>query len=161
RRPTRRFVFYPAQLVPYKNHRLLVEMLGLWAKRRPDRPIDLVVTGHSSEGTPDGWDAGIQRAGVVGRGHAMATVPQPCLGALYATAHAVMVPSLYEQGSYPLLEALRAGCPVASSDIPTLREQGGPMGDAMLYFNPLDPEAAYAALAKIDADRDGIIRSQQ
>ena len=47
------------------------------------------------------------------------------LPALYAGAMAVVMPSLYEGFGMPVLEALRCGARVVSSDIPEMREAGG------------------------------------
>lgn len=48
------------------------------------------------------------------------------LAALYQGATAFVMPSVYEGFGMPLLEARIAGAPVLASDIPELREAGGP-----------------------------------
>lgn len=65
------------------------------------------------------------------------------LAALYARAELVVVPSLYEGFGLPVLEAFRAGAPVACSDRASLPEVAG---DAALTFDPGDDAALVAAL---------------
>ena len=49
----------------------------------------------------------------------------------------MVFPSLFEGFGLPLLEAMHFGAPVASSNVGSLPEVGG---DAVAYFDPLDPE---------------------
>ena len=44
-----------------------------------------------------------------------------------------MLPSLYEGFGLPVLEAMKNGCPVLTSNVSSLPEAGG---DAALYFDP-------------------------
>lgn len=53
-------------------------------------------------------------------------VSDPLLPPLYAAAEAVIMPSLYEGFGLPVLEARMCGAQVIASDIPELREAGGP-----------------------------------
>jgi len=60
-------------------------------------------------------------------------VEQERLVGLLQTASALVIPSLNEGFNFPLLEAMAAGCPVLSSDIPVSRELGE--GHAQ-FFSP-------------------------
>ena len=57
------------------------------------------------------------------------------LKSLYENALGLINPSLYEGFGLPVLEAMRVGCPVISSNAASLPEVAG---DAALYFNPHD-----------------------
>ncbi len=55
--------------------------------------------------------------------------------ALYQQAICFILPSLYEGFGLPVLEAMKHGCPVITSNVSSLPEAGG---DAALYVDPLD-----------------------
>jgi len=60
-------------------------------------------------------------------------VPSHHLSVIYSRATLYVQPSWYEGFGLPVLEAMKFGCPVASSDRGSLREIGG---DAVVYFDP-------------------------
>jgi glycosyltransferase involved in cell wall biosynthesis len=71
------------------------------------------------------------------------------LAGLYQQAAAVLVPSETEGFGLPVIEALACGAPVVASDLPVLREAGGPA----VVFAPVGDVAAWAAtVARILAD---------
>ena len=71
------------------------------------------------------------------------------LGALYACALAVVLPSWLEGFGLPPVEGLAAGAPAIVSDLPVLREV---LGDGALYVPPGDAEALSAALLSVASD---------
>jgi glycosyltransferase involved in cell wall biosynthesis len=78
--------------------------------------------------------------------------PRPSRGRLaelYASAVALIQPSLYEGFGLTALEAMSAGVSVIASDIPALREV---CGEAARYAAPRDPGAFASAMAEIAAD---------
>ena len=64
-------------------------------------------------------------------------VPDEDLIALYKEAACFVLPSLYEGFGLPILEAMKYGCPVITSNVSSMPEAGG---DAALYVNPEDVE---------------------
>lgn len=60
-------------------------------------------------------------------------VPSHHLSVIYSRATLYVQPSWYEGFGLPVLEAMKFGCPVASSDRGSLKEIGG---DAVAYFDP-------------------------
>jgi len=80
---------------------------------------------------------------------ALGWVPDAELQALYGAARAFAFPSLCEGFGLPPLEALRAGVPIAVSDIPVHREV---LGEAALYFRPTDVEAIARSLQQVCLD---------
>ncbi|MCF8261382.1 MAG: glycosyltransferase family 4 protein [Melioribacteraceae bacterium] len=66
-------------------------------------------------------------------------------------ASIMVFPSLYEGFGLPPLEAMCAGIPVASSDRASIPEV---CKDAVLYFNPLNPEQIAANILTILNDKD-------
>lgn len=68
------------------------------------------------------------------------------LPALYKNAVFMVLPSLYEGFGLPVLEAMKYGCPVITSNISSLPEAGG---DACLYVDPEDREDITAKMATL------------
>jgi len=71
------------------------------------------------------------------------------LKALYRRALGLIFPSRYEGFGLPVLEAMRHGCPVLCSTAASLPEVGG---DAVLYFDPQNPDEITAVLTRFLAD---------
>lgn len=151
------FLFYPAAFRTYKNHRYLIDALHL-LKRRASISWKLVFTGIHR--CPKPLEAQIARLGLKDDVVVLKKVSRAALEQLYRSAFATVVPSLYEQGSFPLMEALHCRCPVASSDIPALREQFADMRSSMFYFDPHSPASLVPVIESIWKDRDGVIESQ-
>jgi glycosyltransferase involved in cell wall biosynthesis len=70
-------------------------------------------------------------------------VPDADMPALYASARALIYPSLYEGFGLPPLEAMACGTPVVASNAASLPEV---VGKAALMVDPNDPESLLQAL---------------
>lgn len=153
----RPFLLYPAAVRPYKNHATLVAALAELSRRgRTD--LGLVFTGSGAD--PSEFDPLVARLGLRGRVHPLGTVPRRTLSSLYLRASATIVPSLYEQGSFPILEAIHRGCPAAASDLASLRESLAPLGDTMIYFEPRSAASIADAVERILDDREAVRAGQ-
>ena len=78
--------------------------------------------------------------------HWLGFVPEATLDAVLASATGLVFPSLFEGWGMPVTDALAVGLPVACSDLPVLREVAGVGAD---YFDPTDPAAIAAAIARL------------
>jgi glycosyltransferase involved in cell wall biosynthesis len=156
---TRPYLFYPAAFRSYKNHPALIEAIHQVDQSGPGQSLDLVLTGIHRP--PQSLVRRIAELGLQDRVHILGCVDRQTLAAIYQNAFATIVPSLYEQGSFPIYEALHWGCPVACSDIPSLREQCEPLGDDMIYFNPHDSAAIAQAIVYLRDQREAIRMRQQ
>jgi len=141
-----RFVLYPANLWPHKNHERLLDALPLLA----DKEVALVLTGQDY-GRLGALLERARRLGVRERVHHLGHVAPAVLPALYRGAKALVFPSLYEGFGAPPLEAMACGCPVTTSDRASLPEV---CGDAALYFDPDSPESIAAALDRVLNDQE-------
>jgi hypothetical protein len=65
------------------------------------------------------------------------------LCALYASAVALLFPSLQEGFGWPVIEAQACGCPVFTSDLAPMNEIGG---EGAVYVDPLDASAFATAI---------------
>jgi len=158
-RLTRPYLFYPAAFRSYKNHTALVQALRLLRDKHDTHNLDLVFTGIHS--IPQELSRVISENGLAERVHVLGCVNRAELDALYRNALATILPSLYEEVCFPVYEALQRGCPVALSRIPALVEQYRAMHDALLYFDPNDPEDLARTILRIREDREGIRLCQQ
>jgi len=144
-----RFMFYPAQFWPHKNHVCLLKSL---ARLRYTHGIvaNLVCTGRPAHNWPQvraearalQLDGQVTFLGYVDPGH---------LRVLYRLADFLIFPSLFEGGGFPLLEAFQEGAPVTCSTATSLPEYGG---DAVLLFDPLSLDAMADAIRKMWCDSD-------
>jgi glycosyl transferase family 1 len=157
----RPYLFLPAAFHGHKNHRTLVLALRHLRDAHGEADLDLVLTGNVADSLPIDLDWLIRDCGLSQRVHVLGSVCREVLAALYQGAFATIVPTLYEQGSFPIYEAIHWHCPVACSDIKPLRDQCATMGDAMLYFDPLDPQDIARVILLIRADREAVSSRQQ
>jgi glycosyltransferase involved in cell wall biosynthesis len=141
-----RFVVYPANLWPHKNHERLVE--GLARIRDPE--LGLVLTGRDY-GRLNTLKAHASALGVGNRILHLGYVERDAVPALYRLAEAMVFPSLYEGFGAPPLEAMACGCPVASSRRASLAEV---VGDAAAKLEPESVESIAGALETVSEDEE-------
>ena len=140
-----RYLVYPANLWPHKNHGRLVDALGAAS----DRGLQLLLTGRDY-GRVGELRERAARAGVGDRVRHLGYVEPEDMPALLRGATAMVFPSLYEGFGSPPLEAMACGCPVASSASASLAEA---VGEAALVFDPRSVEAIADAIDRIASDR--------
>jgi glycosyltransferase involved in cell wall biosynthesis len=149
-----RFLLYPANMWPHKNHERLVQAVA----RAEDRQIGLVLTGQEY-GRLDRLLAEARRLGVQCRVAHLGHLDADVIPALYRRATGVIFPSLFEGFGIPVIEAMACGCPVAASDRSALPEV---VEGAGLLFDATDVDAIAAAIDGLAADgvqRDATIRA--
>jgi glycosyltransferase involved in cell wall biosynthesis len=138
-----RFLFYPAQFWPHKNHLRLIEA---FRDALPDAgDVHLVLTGKPYD-EYQAVMAAIAAFGLRGRVRHLGYLEQQDIQALYRLATALVMPSLFESISIPVYEAFQVGTPVAASNILALPEQ---VGDAGLLFDPTSVASIKAAMLEI------------
>jgi glycosyltransferase involved in cell wall biosynthesis len=126
-----RYVFYPAQFWPHKNHRRLVEAFARVATAHPD--CALVLTGKQRDEFGRVFER-VRELGLTSRVLHIGYVETSELGALYRCATVAAIPTLFESISIPVYEAFSIGTAVCASNVVALPEQ---VGDAGLLFDPL------------------------
>lgn len=135
--------------LPHKNFEGLLYGLALITPH--ERP-KLVILGGSE---PDPLAAVVDRLGLAEWVRLEGWLGSEEVDALYATATALIVPTLFEGFGLPLLEAMARGCPVICSDLPVLREVAA---DAAVYFNPTDAHSIAAAIRSTFAEPQTLVR---
>ena len=130
----KKFLFYPAQFWPHKNHvGLLLAMKILREKYGLD--FNLVLTG-SDQGNLGYVREKAEDLRLADRVTFQGFVDTDVLRRLYRRAFALVYPTFFGPDNLPPLEAFALGCPVIASHVAGADEQ---LGSAALLFNPKDP----------------------
>lgn len=147
---------------PYKNMPVAIRAFALVARAQPD--VRLLVTGRG-DSTKE-LRALAKQLGVDRRVTFTGVVNDATLLDLLHGAVALVFPSLVEGFGLPVLEAMAAGCPVVTSNAPTLAEV---TGSAAIHCDPRSPQAfanAMTGLLHDPASRErlrqrGILRAAE
>lgn len=128
----KKYIFYPSQMLPGKNHLGLFDALEI-LKKRNDLKINLVFSGSVSEAFRPVILERMKKAGIEDQIMMLGHVSTLDLHCLYKLAHGLVIPTKFAAGSFPIWESFLSGVPVACSNITTLRMQ---VGDSALLFDP-------------------------
>ena len=145
--PFRRYLFTLSTLEPRKNLPRLFEAFALLAAQNPD--LGLVVGGGKGWKT-EGILERLEELGLSDRVRFLGYVEDADLPALFARCELYVCPSLTEGFGMPVLEAMLAGAPVATSTNGALLEVAGDA--AACTFAP-DDAAAMASAIQSALDR--------
>ena len=129
--PSRRYVLSLSSLESRKNLRGLLAAWRIAQRSLPDN-VWLVLAGPQADSSVFGKQ---QQLTIPPRVHFTGYVPEEHLAGLYSGASLFVYPSLAEGFGLPLLEAMRCGLRVVTSNNSSLPEVGG---DAAEYVDPLD-----------------------
>jgi glycosyltransferase involved in cell wall biosynthesis len=131
-----RFLFSPAGRHLHKNYAVLAAACALL--RAEGRPVTVVATGAATDLAFHGPD-------LIGLGY----VSGRDISLLYDLCDGVVQTSLYEAGSWPMIEAMDALRPVACSRIPSIVEQVERIGLEAELFDPTSAEDVATSLAAL------------
>jgi glycosyltransferase involved in cell wall biosynthesis len=142
------FAFYPAKTWPHKNHCRLLEAL---AALRDENGVvlPLMCTGKRS---PAAWgeiQQTMDRLELHDQVSFLGFVDPEILRALYRLSQFVVIPSLFEGGGFPVLEAWAENTPVICADVTSLPEKAD---DAALLFDPESVPEIRDTLYRIHTD---------
>ena len=142
-----RYLLYPAQTWPHKNHKRLVEAIAV-TKAEYGLRIPIVLSGRLTPPYAAVQSTAVQ-LGVADQITAVGFVSPDELKSLYRMAHGLVFPSLFEGWGMPVSEAFDAGLPVACSATTSLPEVAG---GAAILFNPLDARDIASAIRTLWTD---------
>lgn len=117
----------------FKNIPTLQEV---FVQLQEEVPHMLVVVGRPREAEPNDWGPRVLR---------FEQCPVAQLAGLYQHCDVYIQPSLYEGSAVTVLEAMRAGAPVATSRTGGIPEVAG---DVPIYFNPNSPASMLGAVRR-------------
>jgi len=136
---TRPFILTVGKIEPRKNIKRLVDAFLSLDPQRAN--MDLVIVG------PSGW--GGSEFTMDKRIKLLGFVKDEELFSLYASCLFFVYPSLYEGFGYPIVEAMKLGCPVVTSNVSSLREIGQ---DCAYLFDPTNTSDIRKALQTLFFD---------
>lgn len=128
------YLFYPAQLWLHKNHANLLKAVAIL---RSELKIDCIFAGTTDKSGFAEYQKTLRELALDTQVHHLGYVDDAAVAWLYAHARCMVMPTFFGPTNIPPLEAMRAGCPVAVSNIYGMPSQ---LGDAALYFDPNDPQ---------------------
>src|SRR5262249_18841189 len=149
-----RYMLYPAQLWHHKNHMILLRAVKqIEAKRGLQIPLVLTGGKYSSASEVLGYisDQSMKYVHYLGR------VPFADLVWLYQKATFLVMPSLHESNSLPVLEAAAAGTPIIASRIPPNEELARTL--QINLFDPKNQEELEGLLVRL-WDEESLAASQ-
>ena len=126
-------------------------------KRRGLTDCRLVLTGQPhflDDGTDEAIRTGVEEGHIIQTGY----VDDEKLCSLYANAVCAVYLSKAEGFGLPLIEAMKCGCPVITTDLTSLPEIGG---NAVCYVNRKNTEDIIHAMGRMEQDysyRESLIR---
>ncbi len=149
REPTA-FLLYPAHTWEHKNHLRLIQAFEA-VRRNLGEDVWLICTGNHYAPYFPSIEKRLSASPLRDRILFPGIVEVSTLRWLYENARAVVVPSLYEAGSFPLLEAMGLGAPVICAATTSLPDT---IAERELVFDPLDPVAMAASMERIVSDTE-------
>jgi len=139
------YILFVGTLQPRKNIVRLIEAFSLVchpersegsrdSSATPQNDMELIIVGKKGWLYEEILEAP-KKFGVQDKVKFLDFVPDEELPSFYKNALCFVLPSLYEGFGLPVLEAMKYGCPVITSNVSSLPEAGG---DAALYVDPKD-----------------------
>ena len=138
------FLIFPAVTWPHKNHENLIRGLSVM-KEKYGRPVETYFTGAPTELERQLKELTI-RLNLQDTVHFLGFVSPKQIQAIFRLATAMVFPSKFEGLGLPVLEAFRAGLPVACSSATVLPEVAG---DGAIFFDPDSPEEIATAIKSL------------
>lgn len=126
------FILSVGKIEPRKNIKRLIE-----AYTKLETEAHLIIVG------PPGWEALSTKHEKI---HFTGFVSDEELSALYSLAECFVMPSVWEGFGYPVVEAMKLGCPTLVSNTSSLKEIGE---GASELFNPLEVDSIKDALTRV------------
>lgn len=148
-----RYLFYPAQFWPHKNHERIVQALGMLAAEGLRLPV-VFAGSHTGVLRDETFERVMRTAAdldVTDLVHCTGYVPDETMSALYAGALALVMPTFFGPTNIPAIEAFEFDCPVITSDIRGIREH---VGDAALLVDPASAASIAEAIRRVATEPD-------
>ena len=141
-----KFLFYPAEFWPHKNHLRLIDAIA--RVRASCSDIHLILAGSLGKEYLR-VRMHVENLGLQDHVHFAGYLPEADIPEFYRRARALVFPTFFGPTNIPPLEAFALGCPVAASGIYGMPEQ---LGDAALLFDPHSAEQMADCIGRLWQD---------
>ena len=141
--PNEKFIFYPAATWKHKNHIVLFK--ALQALNKNGHKINLICSGHKTEYFNE-LSLCIENLNLLDQIFFIGVVSEEIMYSLYMHTQCVVIPTLYEAGSFPLMESMLLSVPVLCSNVTSLPET---IDDERFVFDPNNHEEVANKLENI------------
>ena len=125
-----KYLFYPAEFWPHKNHLRLIDAIA--RVRASCGDIQLILAGSFGK-EYSRVRSHVEKLGLQDHVQFVGYLPEVDMPEFYRRARALVFPTFFGPTNIPPLEAFALGCPVATSRVYGMPEQ---LGDAALLFDP-------------------------
>ncbi|MEK7575025.1 MAG: glycosyltransferase family 1 protein [Patescibacteria group bacterium] len=132
-----KFLFYPAQFWPHKNHYNLVSAVKILKDKGTIVPLVFVGSRKELWGEYDRVVDLVKKSGLDKQIFFLGYVPIEDMSPLYRLATGLVMPAHAGWTFLPIVEAWAMGCPIIYSRTPCSIEQGG---DSAIYVDPYRPD---------------------
>ena len=141
------YIFYPANGWPHKNHKKLIDAFQILRDKYHTK-YRLVLTGNAFN-DENKLEEYIMAKGLQDEVLRLGYIEQQDMPYVFHNAEIMVFPSLFEGFGIPLVEAMRAGVPIACSGCGSIPEVAG---DAALLFDGYDAEDIAAKVHELEDD---------
>jgi glycosyltransferase involved in cell wall biosynthesis len=143
-----KYLIYSANTWRHKNHLGLLRGLKLLHEKH-DVKIPLICTGFQYPDFFPKIEDEIRRLGLTDSVRFLGYLPEEEMPAILCGAALSVIPTLYEAGSFPLMEAMNYGVPVICSSTTSLPDT---ISDRRFVFDPASPEQMAEKMAMMLTD---------
>ncbi len=144
-----KYIFYPAQFWPHKNHIYILKAVKILEMNHKIK-IDIVFSG-GDKGNKEKIKLFAKKLGIQQRLLFTGFISNAELIAFYKNSIALVMPTYFGPTNLPPLEALNLGVPVIYSDLNGLKEQ---VGDAALFMDLNQPSTLSNHLLNLIKNND-------
>jgi len=148
-----RYLFYPAQFWPHKNHCKIVLALHV-LKERYGIEISVVFCGSNSGGIMKKEFRRlmglVKKLKLESQLRYLGYVDDNDIASLYSMAEALVMPTFFGASNIPPLEAFSLGCPVITSDIDGIKQHLGE--ENAIFVSPQDENSIAEGIQRLFCD---------